>query len=70
MFGIKVPILTVVLGEGGSGGALAIGCGNKMLMMENAVFYVARYLSSVFPFFPFFLLSTPLSHCLNIKSFL
>lgn len=67
MFGIKVPILTVVLGEGGSGGALAIGCGNKMLMMENAVFYVARYLSSVFPFF---LLSTPLSHCLNIKSFL
>lgn len=42
MFGLKVPILSIVIGEGGSGGALAIGCGNKLLMLENAVFYVAR----------------------------
>lgn len=34
-------MLTVVIGEGGSGGALAIGCGNKMYMMEHAVYYVA-----------------------------
>lgn len=44
MFGLKVPIISIVMGEGGSGGALAIGCCNKMLMLENAVFYVARYL--------------------------
>lgn len=44
MFGLGVPIITSVIGEGGSGGALAIGCGNKMLMLENAVYYVARYL--------------------------
>lgn len=42
MFGIKVPIIATVIGEGGSGGALAIGCGNKMIMLENAVYYVAR----------------------------
>ncbi|XP_030537140.1 acetyl-coenzyme A carboxylase carboxyl transferase subunit alpha, chloroplastic [Rhodamnia argentea] len=41
MFGIKVPIVSIVMGEGGSGGALAIGCANKLLMLENAVFYVA-----------------------------
>ncbi|OMO97434.1 Acetyl-CoA carboxylase, alpha subunit [Corchorus olitorius] len=41
MFGLKVPIISIVIGEGGSGGALAIGCGNKLLMLENAVFYVA-----------------------------
>ncbi|XP_020082027.1 LOW QUALITY PROTEIN: acetyl-coenzyme A carboxylase carboxyl transferase subunit alpha, chloroplastic-like [Ananas comosus] len=41
MFGLKVPIVTVVIGEGGSGGALAIGCANKIYMLENAVFYVA-----------------------------
>lgn len=41
MFGLKVPVVTIVIGEGGSGGALAIGCANKLLMMENAVFYVA-----------------------------
>ncbi|KAL1817018.1 hypothetical protein DCAR_0521436 [Daucus carota subsp. sativus] len=41
MFGLKVPIVSIVMGEGGSGGALAIGCCNKMLMLENAVFYVA-----------------------------
>ncbi|GBG62389.1 hypothetical protein CBR_g30342 [Chara braunii] len=41
MFGLKVPVITTVIGEGGSGGALAIGCCNKMLMLENAVYYVA-----------------------------
>lgn len=44
MFGLKVPIVSIVMGEGGSGGALAIGCANKLLMLENAVFYVARCL--------------------------
>lgn len=41
MFGLKVPIVSIVIGEGGSGGALAIGCANKLLMLDNAVFYVA-----------------------------
>ncbi|PHU09616.1 Acetyl-coenzyme A carboxylase carboxyl transferase subunit alpha, chloroplastic [Capsicum chinense] len=41
MFGLKVPIITIVTGEGGSGGALAIGCANKLLMLENSAFYVA-----------------------------
>ncbi|KAL6567021.1 Chromatin assembly factor 1 subunit p50 [Orobanche minor] len=42
MFVLKVPIVTVIIGEGGPGGALAIACPNKVLMLENAVFYVAR----------------------------
>lgn len=37
---LKVPIVVVVLGEGGSGGALAIGVGDVILMMENAVYSV------------------------------
>lgn len=41
MYGLKVPIVSIVIGEGGSGGALAIGCANKLLMLENAVFFVA-----------------------------
>ncbi|KAJ1426879.1 ClpP/crotonase-like domain superfamily [Sesbania bispinosa] len=41
MFGLKVPIVTVVTGEGGSGGALAIACPNKLFMLENSAFYVA-----------------------------
>ena len=40
MVGLKVPIIVVVLGEGGSGGALAIGIGDRVLMMENAVYSV------------------------------
>jgi acetyl-CoA carboxylase carboxyl transferase subunit alpha len=40
MAGIKVPIIVVVLGEGGSGGALAIGIGDRVMMMENAVYSV------------------------------
>ncbi|XP_057532189.1 acetyl-coenzyme A carboxylase carboxyl transferase subunit alpha, chloroplastic-like [Amaranthus tricolor] len=41
MFGLRVPIITIVTGEGGSGGALAIGCCNKLFMLENSAFYVA-----------------------------
>lgn len=37
---LKVPIIAVVLGEGGSGGALAIGIGDKVIMLENAVYSV------------------------------
>lgn len=40
MAGLKVPIIAVVLGEGGSGGALAIGIGDKVLMMENSIYSV------------------------------
>lgn len=29
MFGFRVPIFSIVIGEGGSGGALAIGCANR-----------------------------------------
>ncbi|KAH7365403.1 hypothetical protein KP509_18G025500 [Ceratopteris richardii] len=41
MFGLRVPIITTVIGEGGSGGALGIGCCDKMLMLENSVYFVA-----------------------------
>ncbi len=37
---ISVPILAVVIGEGGSGGALALGVGNRVYMLENAVYSV------------------------------
>ncbi len=37
---LKVPILAVVLGEGGSGGALAIGIGDRVIMLENAIYSV------------------------------
>lgn len=40
MAGLNVPIIIVILGEGGSGGALAIGIGDRVLMMENAVYSV------------------------------
>src|SRR5687767_3354720 len=40
MAGLRVPIVVVVVGEGGSGGALAIGIGDRVLMMENAVYSV------------------------------
>lgn len=40
MANLKVPIIVVVLGEGGSGGALAIGVGDCVIMMENAVYSV------------------------------
>jgi acetyl-CoA carboxylase carboxyl transferase subunit alpha len=37
---LPVPIVTVVIGEGGSGGALAIGVANRVLMLENSVYSV------------------------------
>lgn len=37
---LKTPVVVVVTGEGGSGGALAIGVGDRVLMMENAVYSV------------------------------
>ncbi|MFB3905637.1 MAG: acetyl-CoA carboxylase carboxyltransferase subunit alpha [Acidobacteriota bacterium] len=37
---LRVPIVTSVLGEGGSGGALAIGMGDRVLMLENAIYSV------------------------------
>ena len=40
MFDLRVPILSVVIGEGGSGGALGIGIGNRILVMENAYYSV------------------------------
>jgi acetyl-CoA carboxylase carboxyl transferase subunit alpha len=41
MAGLKVPILATVIGEGGSGGALAIGVGDRLLMLEHSVYSVA-----------------------------
>ncbi|MGI8658006.1 MAG: acetyl-CoA carboxylase carboxyltransferase subunit alpha [Candidatus Limnocylindria bacterium] len=40
MTGLQVPIVVVVLGEGGSGGALALGVGDVVLALENAVYSV------------------------------
>lgn len=40
MFGIKTPIVTVVIGEGGSGGALGIAIADKVHMMEYSVYSV------------------------------
>ncbi len=40
MFTMPVPIVVVVIGEGGSGGALAIGCGDVVLMLENSIYSV------------------------------
>ncbi|MEZ5346109.1 MAG: acetyl-CoA carboxylase carboxyltransferase subunit alpha [Pyrinomonadaceae bacterium] len=40
MAGLNVPMISVILGEGGSGGALAIAMGDRVLMMENAVYSV------------------------------
>lgn len=41
MFGCRVPIICTVIAEGGSGGALAIGVGDRLLMLENAIYAVA-----------------------------
>jgi len=40
MFSLGVPIISLVIGEGGSGGALGIGVGNRVLMLENATYSV------------------------------
>ena len=37
---LKAPIVAVIIGEGGSGGALGIGVANKVLMLENSVYSV------------------------------
>ena len=37
---LAVPVIVVCIGEGGSGGALALGVGNKVLMLENAIYSV------------------------------
>jgi acetyl-CoA carboxylase carboxyl transferase subunit alpha len=37
---LQVPIITTITGEGGSGGALAIAVGNRVLMMENSIYAV------------------------------
>ncbi len=40
MFQLRVPIVAIVIGEGGSGGALGIGIGDRVLMMEHAYYSV------------------------------
>lgn len=40
MASFRVPIICIVIGEGGSGGALGLGVGNKVLMLENAIYSV------------------------------
>lgn len=40
MSDLKVPILSIVIGEGGSGGALALAVGNEVWMMENATYSI------------------------------
>lgn len=37
---LGVPIITIVIGEGGSGGALALSLGNKIYMLENAIYSI------------------------------
>jgi acetyl-CoA carboxylase carboxyl transferase subunit alpha len=41
MAGLRTPIVAVIIGEGGSGGALAIGVADRVLMLENAIYSVA-----------------------------
>ncbi|CDM95077.1 acetyl-CoA carboxylase carboxyl transferase subunit alpha [Limnospira fusiformis KN01] len=41
MFSLDVPIICTVIGEGGSGGALGIGVGEQLLMLEHSVYTVA-----------------------------
>ena len=41
MFGLQVPIIATVIGEGGSGGALGIGVADRLLMFEHSVYTVA-----------------------------
>jgi acetyl-CoA carboxylase carboxyl transferase subunit alpha len=41
MFRLDVPIICTVIGEGGSGGALGIGVGDRLLMFEHSVYTVA-----------------------------
>ncbi|MGY5805740.1 acetyl-CoA carboxylase carboxyltransferase subunit alpha [Rhizobium hainanense] len=38
--GVKVPIISIVIGEGGSGGAIAIAVGNRVYMLEHSIYSV------------------------------
>ena len=40
MSSLTVPVISVICGEGGSGGALALAVGNRVIMLENAVYSV------------------------------
>lgn len=40
LFDVKVPVVSVLIGEGGSGGALALAIGNLVLMLENSTYSV------------------------------
>ncbi|MCG4607289.1 acetyl-CoA carboxylase carboxyl transferase subunit alpha, partial [Bifidobacterium longum] len=37
---LAIPIITVVFGEGGSGGALALACGDEVWMLENSTYSI------------------------------
>ncbi len=37
---LRVPVIAIIVGEGSSGGALAIGVGNKVYMLENAIYSI------------------------------
>ena len=37
---LKVPLISIIIGEGGSGGAIALASANKVLMLENAIYSV------------------------------
>lgn len=43
MAGLKVPIVTLIMGEGGSGGALGVGMGNRVGMLSRAYFGVVSF---------------------------
>ncbi|MGL5767418.1 MAG: acetyl-CoA carboxylase carboxyltransferase subunit alpha [Sarcina sp.] len=40
MMGLKVPIISIVIGEGGSGGALALSIANKLYMLEHSIYSI------------------------------
>ncbi|WP_182070236.1 acetyl-CoA carboxylase carboxyl transferase subunit alpha [Bacillus haynesii] len=40
MAGLSVPVISIIIGEGGSGGALALGVANRLLMLENSTYSV------------------------------
>src|SRR5206468_1148133 len=41
MSSLRTPIVSAIIGEGGSGGALALGVADRVLMLENAIYSVA-----------------------------
>lgn len=40
MSALKVPVISIIIGEGSSGGALAIGVGNRVVMLENSIYSI------------------------------